>query len=211
MPSTSLSAHHDRQLPSQLCSLWPAQQQRRRHVFTWRARSAAVAPVDSSHQQAINFLHTQLLSSNTAYTFVGATAARLQGVAVPHQPHCAADVQVCVQWDALESLHDTLTQEHQLQPGPIQQHGRGQLGFSFQLQDMQVLVQASLNTVLRMDPQRVSVVDPVSQQQLLCESLLSVRQKAPPDLAAAIDAHLHELQQQLTAANAKVGAFVRGS
>lgn len=132
--------------------------------------------------------------------FVGSTAAQLQGVCVPDSD---TPVQVCVQWDSLKSLHAQFEQD-QLQPGPISQHGRGEQCFHVQLQGTPVLLQCQLNAVLRMDPDRIQVTDPVSRQVYWCQSLSSVRQGAPPDLAAAVEQRLQQLQQQLTDANAQV-------
>lgn len=84
------------------------------------------------------------------------------------------------------------------------------MGFRVQLQGTPVLVVADLNTVLRMDPDRVLVSDLVSRQQCWCESLLAVRAAAPPDLAAAVGARLQQLQEELTAHNAQVRAFELG-
>jgi hypothetical protein len=132
--------------------------------------------------------------------FTGHTAAQLQGVSIPDS---YADVQICVQWDALQQLHTTLTNLN-LQPGQIVQQGPGQLGFSVQVQDTTALLYSHLNTVVRMDPNRMHITDPVSQLQHWCESLLSVRAAAPPDVAAAVDERIQQLQEQLTAENAEV-------
>lgn len=83
------------------------------------------------------------------------------------------------------------------------QQGPGQLGFSVRVQDMPALLYSHLNTVVRMDSNRMHITDPVSQQQHWCESLLSVRAAAPPDVAAAVDARIQQLQEQLTAQNAE--------
>jgi hypothetical protein len=130
--------------------------------------------------------------------FTGHTAARLQGVSIPDS---YADVQVCVQWDALQQLHTTFTNLN-LQPGQIVQQGPGQLGV--QVQDTTALLYSHLNTVVRMDPNRMHITDPISQLQHWCESLLSVRAAAPRELAAAVDERIQQLQEQLTAENAEV-------
>lgn len=121
-----------------------------------------------------------------------------------HGNHRYTDVQVSLQWDALQYLHTQLTQE-QLHPGPIQSVGRGQLAFAVQLQGTPVHLQSDLNTVVSLEPWRIQVTDPASKQQYWCESLLSIRDGAAQDLAAAVDARIQELQLQLTADNAQVG------
>jgi hypothetical protein len=112
-------------------------------------------------------------------------------------------VQASLQWDALQPLHFQLTQE-QLQPGPIQSVGRGQLAFAVQLQGTPVHLQCDLNTVVCLEPARIQVTDPASKQQYWCESLLSIRKGAAQDLAAAVHTRIQELQTQMTAENGQV-------
>lgn len=153
----------------------------------------------SPFQQAVSYLQSKL--AKYGHMFVGATAAQLQGAKVPSS---YSTVELLLQWDHLETLHETLTQE-QLQPSPIMPQGRGQIGFRVQLQGATVLVSAEHNAVVNSKPNRLQVIDPVSRQQVWCESLLSVRDRAQPDLAAAVDARLQEMQAELTASNAEVG------
>jgi hypothetical protein len=72
------------------------------------------------------------------------------------------------------------------------------------MQHTQLVVEADLNTVLRMCPERVCVTT-AEQQACWVESLLSLRQAAAPELAAAVTRRLQQLQDALTAANAEVG------
>lgn len=149
--------------------------------------------------EAVQFLQSKL--AKIPHTFLGATSAQLQGANVPDS--YGSSVQVSVQWDFLQPLHQQLVQE-QLQPSLISHLGRGQLGFSMQRQGLTLQLQADRNTVVAMDPNRVQVSDPHGSGQVYwCESLLSVRQGAPPDLAAAVDDRLQQMQAQLTANNAE--------
>lgn len=174
----------------------------------WAAKlSRSVSASDQSSilepatHEAVQFLQSKL--AKVAHTFVGATSAHLQGAHVPDS--YASHVQVSVQWDALRPLHQQMAQE-QLLLSPISHLGRGRLGFSVQRQGLVLHLRADRNTVIAMDANRVQVSDPRGSGQVYwCESLLAVRQGAPPDLAAAVNDRLQRMQAELTANNAQVG------
>lgn len=182
------------------------QQQRRPSALRAAKQSRNVSASNQSSilqpsiDEAVQFLQSKL--GRLAHTFVGATSAHLQGAHVPDS--YASSVQVSVQWDALQPLHQQMVQEEQVQLSPIAQLGRGRLGFSVQRQGLMLQLQADRNTVVAMDANRVQVSDPQGSVYW-CESLLAVKQGAPPDLAAAVDDRLQQMQAELTATNAQVG------
>jgi hypothetical protein len=191
-------------------SLWLLHWQQRRPSACRAAKQSRTVSGQSNQSSvvqpalhdAVQFLQSKL-ATRFPHTFLGATSAHLQGANMPDS--YASSVQVSVQWDFMQPLHQQLAQE-QLQPSPISHLGRGQLGFSMQRQGLTLQMQADRNTVVAMDPNRVQVSDPQGSGQVYwCESLLSVRQGAPPDLAAAVNDRLQQMQAQLTANNAQVG------
>lgn len=190
--------------PSQWLPRRCYQQQRRPSALRAAKQSRNVSASNQSSilqpaiDEAVQFLQSQL--AGVAHTFVGATSAHLQGTHVPDS--YASSVQVSVQWDALQPLHQQMAQE-QVQLSPISQLGRGRLGFSVQRQGLMLQLRADRNTVVAMDANRVQVSDPQGSVYW-CESLLAVKQGAPPDLAAAVNDRLQQMQAELTATNAQV-------
>jgi hypothetical protein len=144
--------------------------------------------------------------------FTGATAAFLQGAAVPAH-HLQQQLALTVQWDFMTQLHSQLARQLQQPPGPVMRCPGGQF-FTASISNQAVQISCELNTVLQMNPNKVAVEQQQhssrvgSGRQLWCESLLSVRSSrgAPPELVACVNARLQELQAELTHANAQVSS-----
>ncbi|MFK3961594.1 class I SAM-dependent methyltransferase [Guptibacillus hwajinpoensis] len=142
-------------------------------------------------ENVLKNLSSNLNNYNIPYFYINETALWLQGaVDAPHS------IAVSIQWDAFESVVD----DFNLKYGVAKPEYASENSYAlYVIDDCPVRIECTYNTVIRTNPYLIEVS--LGEQSVQCLSLYYYQKL--PEWRNIIDAHLKEIQENVTAQNAK--------